>query len=59
MKPGFHLIDARVETTWVPGAFQLWVRGSKRARPHLVHPLVAVGVRGVAVQVDPFEKRKF
>jgi hypothetical protein len=24
LKPGFHLIGARVETTWVPGAFQLW-----------------------------------
>jgi hypothetical protein len=23
------------ETTWVPGAFQLWVRGSQRAPPHL------------------------
>jgi hypothetical protein len=23
LKPGFHLIGARVETTWVPGAFQL------------------------------------
>jgi hypothetical protein len=33
LKPGFHVIDARVETTWVPGAFQLWVRGSQRAPP--------------------------
>jgi hypothetical protein len=24
LKPGFHLIGSRVETTWVPGAFQLW-----------------------------------
>jgi hypothetical protein len=31
----FHLIGARVETTWVPGAFQLWVRGSQRAPPRL------------------------
>jgi hypothetical protein len=30
LKPGFHLIGARVETTWVPGAFQLRVRGSQR-----------------------------
>ena len=35
MKLGFHLIGARFETTWVPGAFQLWVRGSQRALPHL------------------------
>jgi hypothetical protein len=37
LKPVFHLIGARVEieTTWVPGAFQLWVRGSQRAPgPH-------------------------
>jgi hypothetical protein len=35
LKPVFHLIRARVETTWVPGAFQLWVRGSQRAPgPH-------------------------
>jgi hypothetical protein len=33
LKPGFHLVGARVETTWVPGAFQLWVRGSQRAPP--------------------------
>jgi hypothetical protein len=25
------LIGSRVKTTWVPGAFQLWVRGSQRA----------------------------
>jgi hypothetical protein len=31
LKPVSHLIGARVETTWVPGAFQLWVRGSQRA----------------------------
>jgi hypothetical protein len=30
LKPVFHLIGARVETTWVPGAFQLWVRGSQQ-----------------------------
>ena len=35
MKPGFHFIGARVETTWVPGVFQLWVRESQRALPHL------------------------
>jgi hypothetical protein len=42
LKPGFHLIGARVETTWVPGAFQLCVRGSQRAPPHLVvaHPVL-------------------
>jgi hypothetical protein len=34
LKPFFHLIGARVETTWVPGAFQLWGRGSQRAPPH-------------------------
>jgi hypothetical protein len=32
LKPDFHLTGARVETTWVPGAFQLWDRGSQRAR---------------------------
>jgi hypothetical protein len=38
LKPVFHLIGARVETTWVPGAFQLWVRGSQRAPPdHVPH----------------------
>jgi hypothetical protein len=31
LKPVFHLIGARVETTWVPGAFQLWVRRRQRA----------------------------
>jgi hypothetical protein len=35
LKPVFHSIGARVETTWVPGAFQLWVRGSQRAPPRL------------------------
>jgi hypothetical protein len=34
LKPGFHVLGARVETTWEPGAFQLWVRGSQRAQPH-------------------------
>jgi hypothetical protein len=34
LKPVFHFIGAWVETTWVPGAFQLWVRGSQRAPPH-------------------------
>jgi hypothetical protein len=34
LKLGFHLIGARVETAWVPGAFQLWVRGGQRAPPH-------------------------
>jgi hypothetical protein len=35
LKPVFHLIGARVETTWVPGAFQLWVRGSQQlVQPH-------------------------
>jgi hypothetical protein len=24
LKPVFHVIGARVEQTWVPGAFQLW-----------------------------------
>jgi hypothetical protein len=33
LKPVFHLIGSRVETTWVPGAFQLWVGGSQRAPP--------------------------
>jgi hypothetical protein len=45
LKLVFHLIDARVETTWVPGAFQVWVRGSQRAPPH----------RTVALQVE-FER---
>jgi hypothetical protein len=34
LKPVFHLIGARVETTWVPGAFQLWAamgQGESRA----------------------------
>jgi hypothetical protein len=40
LKPGFHLIGARVETTWVPGAFQLWVRGGVNAhRPTALPPL--------------------
>jgi hypothetical protein len=34
LKAVFHLIGAWVETTWVPGAFQLWVRGSQRALAH-------------------------
>jgi hypothetical protein len=37
LKPFFHFIGSRVETTWVRGAFQLrdsvWVRGSQRAPP--------------------------
>ena len=31
LKPGSHSIDARIETTWEPSAFQLWVGGSQRA----------------------------
>ena len=27
LKPGFHMIGARVEAARVPGAFQLWVKG--------------------------------
>jgi hypothetical protein len=47
LRPGvFRLIGARVEITWVPSAFQLWVRGSQRAPPHL----------GVALQVA-FERQ--
>jgi hypothetical protein len=38
LKAGFHLIGARVETTWVPGAFQLQTpmgQGeSTRVQPH-------------------------
>jgi hypothetical protein len=66
LKPGFHLIDARVEITWVPGAFQLRVGGSQRAPG----PPTAVAVaqllhrrdvplrkqRDVAVQVE-FESK--
>jgi hypothetical protein len=41
LNPVFHLIDARVETNWVPGPFQVWVRGSQRVRgPHLGHDCV-------------------
>jgi hypothetical protein len=29
LKPDFQLLGVRVETTWVPGAFQRWVRGSQ------------------------------
>jgi hypothetical protein len=46
LKPVFHLIGSRVETTWVPGAFQLWVRGSQHALPHLL-------LRAGAVDVQP------
>jgi hypothetical protein len=35
LKPVFPLMGARVETTWVPGAFQLWVRGVNVRRPAL------------------------
>jgi hypothetical protein len=60
LKPGYDLMGARVETTWVPGAFQLWVRGSQRAPPHLV-PVVdgrevqqrVFVLRGVAVHKLP------
>jgi hypothetical protein len=57
LKPGFHLIGARVETTWVPGAFQVWVRGSQRApgahldHLHLLLDKVDALQRVVAVQV--------
>jgi hypothetical protein len=33
LKPVFRFIGARVETLRRPGAFQLWVRGSRRASP--------------------------
>ena len=53
LKPVFNLIDAGVETTWVPGAFQLWVRGSQRAPPHLGD---GDDARDVALQVA-FERQ--
>jgi hypothetical protein len=53
VNPVFHLVGARVETTWVPGAFQLWVRGSQRAPPHLGD---GDDARDVALQVA-FERQ--
>jgi hypothetical protein len=52
LKPVYHVIGARVETTWVPGAFQLRVRGSQRAPPrrdprHEAHSPRQVGAAGV------------
>jgi hypothetical protein len=43
----FQVIGARVETTWVPGAFQLWVRGSQRAPPRRMNCIVALLVHHI------------
>jgi hypothetical protein len=40
------LVGSRVETTWVPGVFQLWVRGSQRAPPHRGHAAGHAEARG-------------
>jgi hypothetical protein len=65
------VIDARAETTWVPGAFQLWVGGSQwrapGAPPQRGHDVVDLNegsaegedARGVAVQVAFVENPNF
>jgi hypothetical protein len=50
LKPGFRLTGARVETTWVPGAFQLWVRRSQPVKPHHEHRLDAAAVHPVRLE---------
>jgi hypothetical protein len=66
LKPGYHLMGSRVETTWVPGTFQLWVRGSQRAPPRLarlLRPVPKALHRRIADALDAaspvaFEKHK-